>query len=198
MEITRHKLIIFFSEKFYILIYNGKGILYKDGTKIYEGEFRHDSFEGIGIEYSPNGNRIRKMKYSRGYSLEKCYGVLYDENNKEIYCGLLINGKPKEGIDITIYDHDRYKKYKGDFSSFRYNGKGISFYNNKILFEGIFKDDYYFNGILYYKDGYKQYEGGFLNYKFNGKGTLFFEKNNNKYFEGFFLEYNSKLTWGRV
>ena len=38
-----------------------------------------------------------------------------------------------------------------------YNGEGILYFKkgNKILFSGIFKDDKYINGILYYEDGNK-------------------------------------------
>ena len=138
--------------------YNGKGTLYEGGIKKYEGNFISGEFEGVGIEYFPNGNRIRKMKYIYGCKAQKSYGILYDENNKEIYCGLLINGNPKEGKNITIYRYSGDKLYKGDFSSYKYNGKGIYYDNsNKILFEGIFKDDQYFNGILYDENGNKKY-----------------------------------------
>ena len=57
----------------------------------------------------------------------KCYGVLYDENNKEEYKGLLINGRPKEGKSLTFYGEYDYIIYKGDFSNFIYNGEGTIF-----------------------------------------------------------------------
>lgn len=42
------------------------------------------------IEYLTNGNRKRKLIYKEGKIENKCYGILYDENNEEEYKGLLI------------------------------------------------------------------------------------------------------------
>ena len=170
--------------------YNGKGTLYKDGKKIYEGNLLNGYYQGIGIEYLSNGNRKRKLIYIKGNIKNKCYGVLYDENNNEQYKGLLINGKPEKGKSLTLYDKNNYIIYKGDFSNFKFNGQGKLFFkqSNKILFNGIFKDDNYVNGILYYDDGIKQYEGEFLNNIYNGKGTLFSKERNNIIFSGIFKE----------
>jgi len=170
--------------------YNGKGNLYKNGIKIYEGNFLNGYYHGIGIEYLSNGNRKRKLVYKEGKFESNCYGILYDENNKEEYKGLLNNGWPKEGKSLIIYGESDYILYRGDFSNYKYNGNGILYFKieKKILFEGIFKDDNYVNGILYYNDGSKNYEGNFLNNLYNGEGILYFKGENKVLFNGIFKD----------
>lgn len=169
--------------------YNGKGILYKNNIKIYEGYFKEGEYDGIGIEYFSNGNKKRKAIYYKNKICDKCKGILYDNNNNEVYSGLLKYGRPKEGKNLIIYGDDDYIIYKGDFSSFKYNGKGIVYYENinKKKFDGILKDDYYAKGILYYKNEFKEYEGEFNNNKYEGEGILYFETNDIIYYKGSFM-----------
>ena len=89
------------------------------------------------------------MKYENGVILEKSYGILYDNNNKEIYIGLLILWKPKEGKKFIFYEDNGDIKYEGDFSNYKYNGKDIIFIKDIKLYEEIFKNDKYYKGILY-------------------------------------------------
>ena len=113
--------------------------------------FLSDEYHGIGIEYFLSGKKKRKMKYEKGKALSKCYGILYDENDKEVYIGYLINGKPEYAKDITIYDDNDFKIYRGEFKSYLFEGKGTLYFenNNKIYFNGIFKKNMFTNGILY-------------------------------------------------
>ena len=150
--------------------YDGKGILYSEKRKkIYEGYFKNGKYNGIGIVYNKNGKKIKKMIFENGEPLKESYGVLYDENDNEIYKGILKEERPKEGKNITIYDNNLNKIYIGDFYNFKYNGQGILFYkeeegeNNRIHFEGNFKDDLYEKGILYNSEGIIIYEGNFMN-----------------------------------
>ena len=93
---------------------------------------------------------------------------------------------------LNSYENDDYLIYKGDFYDFKYNGKGILYFTkeNKILFNGIFKNDQYVNGILFYIDGHKQYEGEFENNMHEGKGILFFQGNNKIFYNGIFKKGN--------
>jgi len=68
------------------------------------------------------------MKYRNGKPLSKCFGVLYDINDKLIYAGLLINGIPEEVKDIIIYDEKNNILYKRDIIYFEFNG-------NKMLYK---------------------------------------------------------------
>ena len=166
--------------------YNGKGILYDyNGFKIYEGYFKNGKYDGMGTEPSVNGQRWKKLFYKNGYKLEKNYGALYDDSNKEIYTGLFFRGKPEQGKNLIFYeDYYGNRKYIGDFSNFQYNGNGSLFIKFKKIFEGTFKNDKYYNGILYNENNqYKKYEGDFKDNLFNGNGTLYFEKNNKIYFQ---------------
>ena len=75
------------------------------------------------------------------------YGILYDNNKKEIYSGEL-SYKLKNGKNIIIFNENRNKIYIGDFLDYKYNGVGMLYYNdnNKIC---IFKENYFVNGQLY-------------------------------------------------
>ena len=167
---------------------NGKGTLYNNGKKVYDGFFENNKYDGIGIEYFSNKNRKRKAKYKEGKILEQCYGILYNDKNGQEYSGLLLKGKPKEGKNIKYYGEKDHLIYIGDFYNYKYNGKGILFFEDgkNIFFNGIFEDDYYGNGILYYIDGNKNYEGYFENNKYDGNGTLFYKKDNKIYYVGSF------------
>ena len=146
-------------------IYNGKGILYgNEGEKLYNGIFDNGLYSGIGIEYFQKEKLKRKMFYKNGEPSKECLGVLY-RNNDIIYKGLLKDYKPENGKDITIYDNRRKISYIGDLSNFKYNGKGILYYEKSkhIYFDGIFNMDLFIKGILYDPEGNKIYEGEFMN-----------------------------------
>ena len=166
------------------------------------------------------GKIWRKAFYSLGKICYECYGILYDKNGKEIYHGLLNNGKPKEGKSLIIYDDYRGELYRGDFSLFKYNGNGILYNSNgNIKFKGIFKDDQYLKGILYYdngkvnfeglfidqhfkkgilydEEGFKIYDGEFIDDKYNGTGILYYKKKNKMYFNGLFE--NNSFNKGKL
>ena len=84
--------------------YNGKGVLYSNKQIKYEGDFHNGKYYGIGIEYKKNGKR--KMKFRYGKPEKECYGILYDNNNNEIYKGLLKEQKPENAKSASIYDNE--------------------------------------------------------------------------------------------
>ena len=159
--------------------YNGIGILYSNEQIKYEGNFLDGEYNGIGIEYLINGKR--KMMYEKGKPLKECYGILYDKNNNEIYQGLLKEQKPKNAKSASIYYDYGKIKYIGNFSDFKFNGKGILYYDNGkykneiIYFNGIFKNDKLEIGILFSPEGNKLYEGEFIdNYPKEGKNVTIY------------------------
>ena len=175
-------------------IYNGKGTLYNQKNKKYEGNFLYGKYHGIGIEYLLCGKKRRKMKYKKGKALSKSFGVLYDDD-KEIYFGILKNGKPENAKDITIYDDYDFRIYKGGFKSYEYDGIGTLYFEkeNKIFFDGNFKNNMFVNGILYDLEGNKIYEGEFLdNIPKEGKNLKLYELNGNLKYKGdiFDFKYN--------
>lgn len=78
----------------------GRGTLYYNNNKKYEGYFDGE-YEGIGIEYFKNGKRI--MEYKKGEPEKQCYGILYDNNNNQIYEGLLIDQRPQNAKMLLYY-----------------------------------------------------------------------------------------------
>ncbi len=83
----------------------GKACIQKVKTKNTKDYFKKGEYHGIGLEYNKNRNKQRKMIFENGKSLKDCYCILYDENNNEIYKGLLKERRPKEGNNIKIYDN---------------------------------------------------------------------------------------------
>ena len=144
----------------------GKACIQKVKTKNTKDYFKKGEYHGIGLEYNKNRNKQRKMIFENG---KDCYCILYDENNNEIYKGLLKERRPKEGNNIKIYDNYLSNIYIGIFNNFEYNGK-ILFYeikygkkeSNEIHFKGIFNNDLYENVILYDPQGNIIYEGVFM------------------------------------
>jgi len=148
-------------------MYEGKGILYSNKQIKYEGNFYYGKYNGIGTEYIKNGKR--KMKFFYGKPEKECYGILYDNNNNEIYKGLLKEQKPENAKSVSIYDEDGNIKYFGDFFDFKFHGKGQLYYKNnynekdeKIYFDGIFEKDKFIKGTLFSPEGDKVYEGEFI------------------------------------
>ena len=159
--------------------YEGKGIKYDKGDKNYEGYFHEGKYHGIGIQFF-NGKKIKKTYFENGYSLSKCYGILYD-NNIEVYSGELLDDKPKQGKNLTEYDYLGNKLYKGDFLNFKYHGEGTRYFNygNKIFFTGIFENGLYINGKLFDLDGKITYDGKFIDkIPIEGKNIKLYDINN--------------------
>ena len=153
-------------------------ILYGDNDyPIYLGDFLNFKYNGVGIIFFENSNKI------------KFDGKLKDDNY----------------VKGILYFENGNKKYEGKFKNNKYEGNGILYFEkyNKIFYEGIFIDNEYKNGILYGLKGEKIYEGeiqnsipkegkniklyklkGFLkyegdisNFSYNGKGKLFTGEN---------------------
>ena len=84
----------------------GYGRLYDKNEIQYEGEFKSNKFDGIGIYYYKNGNR-----YEGEFKSDKF-----------------------DGIGIYYYkDGDRYE---GEFKDDKGEGKGIFYYNNGDKYDG--------------------------------------------------------------
>ena len=166
---------------------SGAGVEYfSNGKKKYEGEFDNDKYHKkgklyINIESKINGN---------------LYYLFYDGDWKY---------DQRSGYGFEYYS-DGGKKYVGDFDSDKYHGKGALFFqgnnknintinyegewkfglkcgkgkeflpNRKLVYEGLFDNNKYKKGKLYFKNGY-YFSGNFDNGKMNGKGVLSFDKN---------------------
>jgi len=123
-----------------------------------------------------------------------------DENNEKIYKVNINNenGNPiiqskkiKKGVQQQINQEGTFnnfgkliqgiktiknKKFEGNFNNNGEFTNGKYFENNKLIYEGPFKDDQFDGeGKLYYENEKLEYEGFFENGKFHGEGTLYYE-----------------------
>ena len=156
-------------------LYSGYGTLYFNNKKRYEGKFKNGKYYWIGIEYLENGKKRTKMKFSIGEPSIKCYGILYGENNEEVYSGLLKNGIPEKAKNVSIYDKNELLIYKGDFLDFKYYGYGELYdkSNSYLLYKGNFKLGIYDGKGILYEYGKIKYGGEFKNGVYNGYGKLY-------------------------
>jgi len=140
----------------------------------------------------------------------KCKEYLYDgtlefEGN---YAEGKKNGKGKK------YYQDGKLKYKGEYLNGKKNGVGKEYYNNKLLFEGEYKNGRRWNGKSYDNDnnimhdikngsGYFKiytkfsilvFEGDYINGKRNGKGKEYDYDQGKLIFEG---EYKNREKNGK-
>ena len=106
---------------------NGKGKIYfKKLNESYEGEFRDNIINGIGI-YTFNNEDIYKGNFSNG----KMNGMgEYFWKSGEYYYGEYINGI-KEGVGKFKYKNG--KRYEGMFKNGKPNGRGKIKYNDKEI-----------------------------------------------------------------
>ena len=91
---------------------NGYGVLYKNGKKVYEGEWKNNQCNGKGIEYHAYG----WVLYLKVYEGEW-------KNNQR-------NGK---GIE---YHQNGEKVYEGEWKNNQRNGKGIEYHHGEKVYEG--------------------------------------------------------------
>ena len=101
-------------------------------------------------------------------------GIGYDLDGKIIY--ELKNGRGY----IKELDNDGNLIYEGKYLNGKRNGKGKEYYENNIIFDGIYLYNYKKKGKEYINDKL-EYEGEYLcNKKYNGKG---YDENGNIIYE---------------
>lgn len=177
--------------------YEGKGELYnhyekgEEGINIlmYDGEFKNGEFDGNGKYYSYVNDEVLLIydgEFKDGQYCGKGKSFFYDENNKEIgtYDGGMAYGKR---CGFGVYDgyHSDINtqiKYEGTFVSDLYDGWGVLYHDNKLVYVGNWSDgEKKGTGTLYYTDesGTKwKYEGEFSENEENGYGEIYDEENN--------------------
>ena len=206
---------------------NGKGVEYNENGKYkFEGEFLKDLKEGFGKEYYKNGNikfegeyKKDKIWNGKGYDINGNIDYIISEGNGNIklyeydtshinfegeYKNGEKNGKGKE------YNYYGKLKFEGEFLNGKRDGEGKEYFeeNNKILFEGEYKEGKKWKGkgydnqgnIIYelnngqgyvklYNDEYCYFEGEYKNGEANGYGKSFWRRrffHVKKIFEGIY------------
>ena len=93
---------------------------YENENKYYEGSLKDGYFHGKGLQYYDNGQLMYNGTYENGDKSGK--GIFYIKNS-------------------TI-------RYVGEFKNDKFEGNGILYDNDKIIYNGTFKDNHYEYGIL--------------------------------------------------
>tara|TARA_B100000575_G_scaffold193861_1_gene156605 strand:- start:254 stop:1216 length:963 start_codon:yes stop_codon:yes gene_type:complete len=130
-----------------------KGILYyNDGSIKYKGTFKNNIINGVGTYYFKNNGILKMMgitdvKYNNGEFYKGMFkdgqmsgfGEYYNKDNIIIYKGEwnknMRNGNGK------IFNDKKELIYSGEILNDKINGEGIYYYNNKIMYEGDFKNN---------------------------------------------------------
>ena len=120
-----------------LLVFNDENGKY---DKIYIGELFYYRPHGKGIIYNINPNltkedisEVIKDKYKK-FQLKKYI------KKTILYCGDFIEGK-YNGEGVLYYNIEETDFYEGEFKNNLRNGKGKYYKNNKLIYEGEFKDD---------------------------------------------------------
>ena len=79
---------------------HGKGVLFVDNKKVYDGEFENDKYNGNGILYFANDYYyVGEFKND----LMEGDGIVYNKNGKEEYNGKFSNNKPIDSYFNYIF-----------------------------------------------------------------------------------------------
>ena len=159
---------------FYNNNFNGLGVLTFENDIKYDGNFKDGEFNGYGILYY-NNSEYYEGEFFKGK--ENGYGTLYFKNkikSKGIWnLGIL----EKTEYISNYYDNDNLK-YNGKYRDNTYirEGNGTSFLEDgTIEFEGIFNDNKFSNGKLYYNN--KLLFNGTFDEKENFKQGIIYHEN---------------------
>lgn len=149
-------------------IYDGEGVLYKNGQILYRGEFKNGVYDGTGTLY-----RGKLVYYTGGWKDGKYHGKGkgFIQKGNLTYRGVIIDGKIDD-TDAFLYKNN-ILIFKGGIKDGKYNGQGVIFENGHVKYKGNFVNGKYDgNGILY-KDDVVYYNGEWENGVFDGKGVLY-------------------------
>ena len=159
---------------------NGKGIEYRDGKKVYDGDFRDDIYHGTGKLFE-DGSLVYAGGFENGircgvgtqYENEEIVFFGQWENNDYNGCGILYSG----GQPVYI----------GCFRDGKRQGRINKIHNGRIRCESVYDDDKCIYTKLYSSDGMITYYGNVHEGKRSGMGCSF-NIECEKEFEGIFRD----------
>jgi hypothetical protein len=142
---------------------SGKGVLEVGDGSVYEGEFKENRPEGVGVFTYPNGD-VYRGSFVNG-KLEGKGSILFSNQTRyegEARAGLA-NGQGR--MEFVTGD-----VYEGQFVTGKYHGEGKFRYASGDHYEGEFVSGmFHGTGTFTWKDGV-QYTGQFLNGTRHGQG----------------------------
>jgi hypothetical protein len=113
---------------------DGKGIEYIDSKIIYEGEWKHNRYSGMGRLNFNHGSYEGNFRYGSFYG----YGVFYDKHGKVYYKGNM-DGQ-RSGYGTSYYSNGNIW-YQGYWKQDKHHGNGVAYVNNKEAYIGNWIDD---------------------------------------------------------
>ncbi|OJE46310.1 hypothetical protein BAQ44_04245 [Bacillus mobilis] len=148
-------------------LFIGKGTLYNTNKEVKcSGEFKETQFnKGLIYGYYSQGYKFYIANYSRSLEPDELehvtvYQLSSVRTDKYYYSGQIKHGKIYDGIS-TLFNMDHDIIYQGKIKDGYRDGKGISYdFKGEKEFEGIWKEDYIYNGTQY-SNGKKLFEGEF-------------------------------------
>lgn len=178
-----------------------QGVLYdNEGYIVYQGYFKNSHYDYGELFYEKSVN-IKYEGYFNKNNNPNGKGTIYTNNeyNTIRFSGILSDGKKVEGIEYThdgvlvfngTYDQDENfkkgelyfngKKYVGTLVNNKIEGPTLIYSNEKLIFNGTFKNDLpNGNGLAFYEDGHILFNGTFKNGNFY-IGILY-QENNGQY-----------------
>ncbi|WP_322173610.1 MORN repeat-containing protein [Acutalibacter caecimuris] len=147
---------------------------YKDGNLCYAGSWKDDRRDGLGVSFRDSDHALHVANWQEGQP--QGLVTLFDKDGSLRYSGRMENGK-KEGAGVMIngkdgtvfvgqwaggeatglgaaFDRDGRLLYYGGWKEGQRHGHGTEFdQNGSVVFDGEFREDKYYNGILYQKLG---------------------------------------------
>ncbi len=145
---------------------------YKNGDLSYAGFWRDDKKDGLGVSFREGDHALHVSRWVQGRPGQQV--SLFDKEGSLRFGGRIVNGK-KEGAGVSVnsadgsvmvtkwaggqntglasaFDPEGNLLYYGSWKNGMRHGHGTEFdKNGAIVFDGEWRDDQYFNGILYQK-----------------------------------------------
>lgn len=119
------------------------GFYYSENKLAYQGEFKDDKYNGIGVSINDD--------------------FIYEGEHENEVC---------KGRGIKVYKNEENETYEGDWDAFELTGYGKKYENNKLIYEGYFLEGFFHGkGEKYYENG-NIYKGEFKFGVEDGMGKL--------------------------
>ena len=190
-------------DEYNCIIEDGNGTSFNNnGKKVYKGGFKLGCYSGKGTLYEYNsfndtlygkfhGDGIKYFQYSESKEYKGQFnngqyngkGTKYKINGNEEYKGIFKNGNLDSGFQNTL----ETKQYVGEINNGVKEGKGKHYIDNKLRFEGLFKNNKFIQGIVYNINNKKFFDGKIS--EDNKKEGKFFMEDN--IFEGTFEDFTN-------
>ena len=149
----------------------GKGILYYNNVKYYEGDWKNDMWEGKGKEYDTETKKLRYVGQFKGDRYEGQGTYYYRDGAKYV-------GQWKEGTinGQGTYYYNKGGKYVGQWKESSANGQGTLYYRDGAKYVGQWKEGTINGQGTYTNPHLVSFSGKWKDSKLDGKDTEYYDK----------------------